>query len=101
MKIPYISGEWKPIFRPQVYGDYVNDHSLIKSLDGKWHLFGITSFSGKPSGERYFAHGVGSSLEDNFVEQKPVIDKGTLAWAPCAIEKDGDYGPSPTSLALS
>ena len=33
------------------------------------------------------------------------IDKGTLAWAPCVTEKDGNYymiyGPSPTQLAVS
>lgn len=105
MKIPYISGEWKPLFRPQTHGNYINDHSLIKAADGKWHLFGITSFTCKPCDERYFAHGVGESLDCEMTEDKPVINKGTLAWAPGVIEKDGYYymfyGPSPTSLAVS
>lgn len=105
MKIPYISGEWKPLFRPEKFGNYINDHSLIKDNKGNWHLFGITSFDAKPSCERYFAHGIGSSLECEFGEAKPVIDRGTLAWAPGTIEKDGYfymfYGPSPTSLAVS
>ena len=105
MKIPYVSGDWRSLFRPQQYGNYVNDHSLIKDSKGLWHLFGITSFGGNPPDERYFTHGVGTSLDGEFIEQKPVIDRGTLAWAPCVIEKDGDYymfyGPSPTSLAVS
>lgn len=105
MQIPYISGEWKSLFKPQTHGCYINDHTLIKDSRGKWHLFGITSFTGSPKDERYFAHGEGISLDTEFAEGKPVIDKGTLAWAPCVIEKDGDYymfyGPSPTSLAVS
>lgn len=105
MKIPYISGEWKPLFRPQIFGNYINDHSLIKASDGKWHLFGITSFTCQPCDERYFAHAVGESLDCEMTEFKPVINKGTLAWAPGVIEKDGYYymfyGPSPTSLAVS
>ncbi|MBQ7789281.1 MAG: hypothetical protein IJ398_06505 [Clostridia bacterium] len=46
MKIPYIASEWQELFRPKETGNYINDHCIIKSLDGKYHLFGITSFEG-------------------------------------------------------
>lgn len=105
MKIPYISGEWRILFAPEVNGNYVNDHSIVLGPDGNWHLYGITSFDGRPSSERYFVHGVGDSLDKPFKEVGRSIDRGTLAWAPCVIEKDENYymfyGPSPTSLAVS
>ena len=44
MQIPYIAGEWKILFQPEKFGNYVNDHSIICANDGTWHLFGITSF---------------------------------------------------------
>lgn len=105
MKKPQITGEWKILFQPEKHGDYVNDHTVVKGSDGKWHLYGCTSFSGGPYNERYFAHGVGESLEQPMKEAGRSIDKGTLAWAPCVIEKEGNYymfyGPSPTQLAVS
>ncbi len=105
MKIPYLSGEWRILFQPSKHGNYVNDHTIVMGPDSQWHLFGITGFEGKPSYERYFVHGVGKSLEGEFVEVGRSIDRGTLAWAPCVIRKDEIYymfyGPSPTSLAVS
>lgn len=106
MKIPYISGSWQVLFKPEKTGNYINDHSLFKAHDGNWHLFGITSFKGGATNERYFAHGVGSSLLSPMREEGQEIDRGTLAWAPCVVRTEGDYyymfyGPSPTSLAVS
>lgn len=105
MKTPYIASEWKMLFEPKEHGDYINDHSVVFGPDGKWHLFGITSFASFAANERYFAHGVGESLESQFTEVGRSIDRGTLAWAPGVIEKDTYYymfyGPSPTSLAVS
>lgn len=108
MKKPEISSEWKPLFIPGKFGDYVNDHSIIKANDGSWHLFGITSHQGNPSQERYFVHGkkCSSLFSDELMEEKEiVIDNGTRAWAPGVIEKDGlyymFYGPSPTKLDVS
>ena len=105
MKKPRIISDWQILFKPEKHGNYVNDHSIVKGPDGKWHLFGITSFEGKPAHERYFAHGTGNSLSTAFGEVGKVIDRGTLAWAPSVIEKEGNYymfyGPSPTSLAVS
>ena len=105
MEIPYIASEWEILFKPEKEGDYVNDHSIIKTIDGKWHLFGITSFGGGSYNERYFVHAVGQNLHSCMQESGRVIDRGTLAWAPGVINKDEDYymfyGPSPTQLAVS
>lgn len=106
MKIPYIAGEWRVLFKPEKTGNYINDHTLFKAHDGNYHLFGITSFVGGAPNERYFAHGVTNDLSVPMVEQRKEIDRGTLAWAPCVVRAEGDYyymfyGPSPTSLAVS
>lgn len=105
MNTPYIADEWKILFKPEENGNYVNDHSIVIGSDGRWHLYGITSFEGIPSHERYFVHGVGESLDKPFAEVGRSIDRGTLAWAPCVINKGDNYymfyGPSPTSLAVS
>lgn len=105
MKKPYIAGDWKILLQPTKNGDYVNDHTVVIGADGKWHLFGITSFEGVPSCERYFVHGVGATLDEPMEEVGRSIDRGTLAWAPCVINKGENYymfyGPSPTSLAVS
>ena len=45
MKKPKITGEWRILFKPEKTGDYVNDHCVVKGLDGKWHLYGCTSFN--------------------------------------------------------
>ena len=105
MKIPCIAGEWRVLFRPEKNGNYVNDHTIVCGPDQKWHLYGITSMTGRPSDERYFVHGVGENLYTPFREVGRSIDKGTLAWSPCVIEREQNYymfyGPSPTSLAVS
>lgn len=105
MKVPYICDEWRVLFRPEHHGNYVNDHTIVKGADGEWHLYGITSFSGQASQERYFVHGKGKNIETPFEEVGRSIDRGSLAWAPCVINREENYymfyGPSPTSLAVS
>ena len=107
MKTPKIASEWRVLFRPEKHGNYVNDHCVYRDLQGKYQLFGISNFAEGPnaSGERYFVHGSGDTLSAPLTEVGVAIDRGTLAWAPCVVEKDGCYymfcGPSPTSLAVS
>lgn len=105
MLIPKIVGDWKVLYKPQTYGNYVNDHTIIKDEKGKWHIYGITSFSGEPCDEKYFTHGVGENFNEPFSEVGKVIDRGTLAWAPCVIREKENYymfyGPSPTQVAVS
>jgi hypothetical protein len=93
--IPRIDSEWKPLFRPDRTGDYINDHCFILGADGYWHLFGITK-KGKTIDsrqERYFAHARGTELFSGgeFEEMEPVSDYGAPAWSPCVVEHDGCY----------
>lgn len=102
---PHLASDWTLLFKPEKHGNYVNDHTILQDRHGKWHLFGITSFGGKPCDERYFVHGESDCLTSAFSEINTVIDNGTRAWAPGAI-RHGDnyymyYGPSPTKLAIS
>jgi len=107
MKIPYIKGNWRVLLRPQLNGKYVNDHCVFKAHDGKYHLIGITSFEGGATNERYFVHGETPSINEEMKERPTrVVDRGTLAWAPCVVRTEDDYyymfyGPSPTSLSVS
>ena len=78
MHIPKISSGWRPLFKPERFGTYVNDHSIIKNNDG-WHLFGITSFEGEPAMERYFVYASAPSLDGAMEERCRVIDNGTRA----------------------
>ena len=104
MEIPYIADDYKVLFKPEKYGDYINDHCIVKG-NGEYHLFGITSFTSYPYDERLFVHGVGKSLSEPLEEVGTVINTGTLAWSPCVVEKDGYYyifyGPSPSKMAIS
>jgi beta-fructofuranosidase len=106
---PTITSDWKLLFKPEIYGRYVNDHSLIRSADGDWHLFGISShaeadFSEK---ERYFVHARGPlwGNSDGMKELGKVCDNGVRAWAPSVIQHGPryymHYGPSPMRLATS
>ena len=106
--IPVITSDWKILFKPERYGRYVNDHTLVRHDDGLWHLFGITShatedFSEK---ERYFVHAAGKLQGgEPMRELGKVCDNGVRAWAPGVI-KHGPryymhYGPSPMRLATS
>ena len=107
-QIPVIASDWKVLFRPQKTGTYINDHTVIRGRDGKWHLFGITC-PGKadPEQERYFAHGSGPALwsDTPLEEHSPVCNDGTRAWAPGAIAHGNRYfmiyGPSPSKLVVS
>ncbi len=94
--VPRIAGPWRPLFRPCKSGDYINDHTIYRSHDGKWHLLGITAFGeGDYSREFYFAHGVSDTFPPPpgkmMAELDPVADHGRLAWAPHVIREDRYY----------
>ncbi len=107
--VPKINGPWRLLYRPEKTGCYVNDHSLIRALDGSWHLFGITRDSGEimPDRERWFTHGRGSSLHapGGLEEAGIACDNGVRAWAPAVVCDGGRYyifyGPSPLRFATS
>lgn len=105
--LPRISGEWSLLFAPSRYGHYVNDHSILRGHDGRWHLFGITSHAERDfaENERYFVHAATGSLDEPMTELGKVCDNGVRAWAPAVIGHGGRYymfyGPSPTRFATS
>ncbi|MFJ6105873.1 family 43 glycosylhydrolase [Streptomyces sp. NPDC092359] len=82
---------------------YLNDHTLIKAADGRWHLFGIVGDSAPPgrspdsAAETSFAH---ASAPDPYGPWTAHPDALTVApdyhgeehlWAPHVIEADGTY----------
>jgi beta-fructofuranosidase len=104
---PERSGEWDVLFRPTRWSSYVNDHSIVRTRDGRWHLYGCAQLSPEvnPENERYIVHGSAGSLSEPMEEHRPKIDNGTRAWAP-GVVRNGDrlfmyYGPSPTMMATS
>jgi beta-fructofuranosidase len=108
--IPMIASEWRVLFQPQVYGRYVNDHSLVRYSDGSWHLFGITSHAKEGDDyaelERYFVHAAGSLWgAEPMREVGKCCDNGVRAWAPGVIRHGPRYfmyyGPSPMRMATS
>lgn len=109
MAKPVLDGDWRPLFLPSKHGRYVNDHSIVRAEDGRWHLFGITSHAEGDFSEqeRYFVHAATAtaSLDQPMEELGKVCDNGVRAWAPGVIAHDGRYymyyGPSPTRFATS
>ena len=106
MRIPKISSEWKLLFKPEKFGNFVNDHCIVQDKKTKeWHLFGITSLEAGPDTERYFVHASGATLDDVMKENRKVIDDGNRAWAPCIVEHAGIYhmyyGPGVTKMAVT
>lgn len=92
--IPSIAGEWRTLFRPELHGDYINDHTVYQDGVGSWRLVGITSKSdGDFNAERYFAVGVSPEFppEEGMEEDDPVGDFGELAWAPHVTQSDGKF----------
>ncbi len=91
---PEIACEWKTLFKPVIYGDYINDHTVYRDKEGSWRLTGITSKSnGDYSREKYFASAVSREFPpgEGMRETSPAADFGELAWAPHVIEEGGIY----------
>ncbi len=108
--IPEIVGPWRTLFRPTRYSSYVNDHTVIRGSDRRWHLYGCCQLATEvnPEMERYLCHAQGpidGHVTEEMQEMRPVVDNGTRAWAPGAIRVGARhymfYGPSPTMMAHS
>jgi len=92
--VPHIAGDWQELFRPQIYGFYINDHTVFQDAEGSWRLVGITSLSnGDYNVERYFAVGVSQVFPppDGMDEQEPLASFDELAWAPHVIQAENTY----------
>lgn len=60
--VPLMVGPFQRVYRP-VGTRYLNDHTLTREPDGRWHLFGITHDSeGDPSREMSFLHASAPAL---------------------------------------
>jgi arabinan endo-1,5-alpha-L-arabinosidase len=60
--IPVVQGPFQRVYRP-AGTRYLNDHTLLRGDDGRWHLYGITHESeGDASLERSFLHASSPSL---------------------------------------
>jgi arabinan endo-1,5-alpha-L-arabinosidase len=83
--VPYVDGAFERVFRPEG-SRYLNDHSLIRGADGRWHLYGITDdSSGMPHAERSLLHATAASLRGPWSEEPDVlmtIGAEQVLWAP-------------------
>ena len=92
---PRIAGPWTTLFSPTqpAPANYMNDHTVIKGADGKWHVIGI---SGNGNGyENSFASASMTSLTSGTWTEGPVLaqyfdgDQPLNAWAPHTISVGG------------
>lgn len=92
---PRIAGPWTTLFSPTqpAPARYMNDHTVIRGADGKWHVIGI---SGNGDGyENSFASASMTSLTSGTWTEGPVLAQYSAggqplnAWAPHAISVGG------------
>ncbi|MFC9897014.1 family 43 glycosylhydrolase [Nocardia sp. NPDC127579] len=111
------AGTFTKIYDPTVGEQrpwYINDHTIVRADDGRWHLFGITHAEpADPFHEIEFAHAVAPDLHGPWTKRAPALraDPGageTHLWAPHVIRHDGRYfmfyaggGPDRTRAALA
>jgi hypothetical protein len=94
LHVPRVDGPWRPLFRPHMHGDYINDHTVYRDAEGNWRVMGITARgSGDFARERYFAVGLSAKFPPagGMQEAAPVADFGGLAWAPHVLREAGTY----------
>lgn len=77
---------------------YINDHSLVRAADGRWHVFGIWHPEpAAPLDETFFLHASADDLEGApWTIHDPVLHARTgqgetHVWAPHVIHHDGLY----------
>ena len=77
---------------------YINDHTVIRSPDGTWHLYGITGVESQAaSREDTFAHATAPSLNGPWTKQPPVltVDPDYFGeqhlWAPHVVAANRQY----------
>lgn len=97
------AGPFRHVLDPSVPGHsrYLNDHTVVRAHDGRWHLFGITGDRVPPgqvpdSGlEDTLAHASAPTLDgpwtnhDDVLEVDPGYHGEQHLWAPHVIEEDG------------
>lgn len=96
------AGSFERIYTPsegELWPAYINDHSVVRGPDQRWHLFGITH--AEPAlnvkDEREFAHASSPDLTAAMWSKLPNAMQAdeslgeTLLWAPHVIEYSGLY----------
>lgn len=87
--VPFVDGAFAHVFQPSGTR-YLNDHTVVRGPDGRWHLFGITHTSlGMPFAERSLLHAVAPNLDGPWSELPDALrtegDEQAL-WAPFVFE---------------
>ncbi|MFI1913563.1 glycosyl hydrolase family 32 [Nocardia sp. NPDC020380] len=93
------AGGFRRIYDPSEPGVpwYINDHTVIRGRDGRWHLFGITHAEpADPWDEREFAHATAADLHGPWTKHPSVLtvdrDAGeTHLWAPFVVDGGDRY----------
>lgn len=83
--MPYLSGGYNLTYRPSSTR-YLNDHTIVRGPDSRWHVIGITDTSlGQPQNEKSFLHASAPSLDGPWREEADALsvegDEVSL-WAP-------------------
>lgn len=93
------TGEFRHIYDPSEPGQrwYINDHTVIRGPDARWHLFGITHPEpADPFDETEFAHASAAELPGPWTKHPPVLSVApgygeTHLWAPFVVHDAGTY----------
>ncbi|MEC3957264.1 glycosyl hydrolase family 32 [Nocardia sp. CDC153] len=93
------AGDFRHIYDPSEPGEpwYINDHTVIRAADGRWHLFGITHPEpADPFDETEFAHATAEDLHGPWTKHPAVLtvdrERGeTHLWAPFVVRADDRY----------
>ncbi|WP_040806255.1 family 43 glycosylhydrolase [Nocardia concava] len=93
------AGEFRHIYDPGQPGRrwYINDHTVIRDAEGRWHLFGITHPEpADPWDEIEFAHATAEELHGPWTKHPSVLEvdpaRGeTHLWAPFVVHDGSRY----------
>lgn len=92
-EVPFVDGVFRRVFQP-AGTRYLNDHTLARGPDGRWHVYGITDASpGDPEAERSFLHASAPGLLGPWREHGDALtaqgDERAL-WAPFVYARAPD-----------
>lgn len=86
---PHLRGAYTRVYRPSGTR-YLNDHTVVRGRDGRWHVYGITHESeGMPFAERSLLHASAPALQGPWSDEPDILmaQGGEQAlWAPYAFE---------------
>jgi arabinan endo-1,5-alpha-L-arabinosidase len=96
------AGTFERIYTPsegELWPAYINDHSIVRGPDQRWHMFGITQPEPEliVGDERELAHATSPDLTAAMWTKQPNALRAdenlgeTLLWAPHVIQHDGLY----------